>query len=102
MPIRTRKSNAGVHPGRIVLGNQRPRRTRQQIEEDDARKKAATIARREEEEGRNRHIAEVEDAIELNEEQVRIHAIRPDLRHDMPTPPPGTDSEPEEDHEIPG
>ena len=106
MPITTRKSNANVHPGRIVLGNQKqPRRSRKQIEEDAARAKAAAVARAEEEVVCNRRIAEVEDAIELNEEQVRIHTNRPDLQvqvrhgHNMPpTLPPGsTESEPEED-----
>ena len=103
MPISTRKSNANVHPGCIVLGNQKPRRSRKQIKEDAAHAKAAAVARAEEEEGRNRRIAEVEDAIELNEEQVRIHTNRPDLQvchgYNMPqTLPLGSpESEPEEE-----
>ena len=81
MAIGTRKSNANVRPGRIVLENSRRRRTRKQIEEDNARANAAAVAEREEEEGRNKRIAELEDGIERDEEQVRTHANRPDLRY---------------------
>jgi hypothetical protein len=84
MPVGTRKSNVNVCPGQIVLENSRRRWTRKQIEEDNAHAIAAAIAEREEEEGRNKHIAELEDKIERNEEQVRMHANRPDL-HYQPT-----------------
>ena len=80
MPITTRKSNADVHPGRVVLENQRVRCTKAQIEGDIASAAVAAIAASEEEVTRHRSIAEVEDAIEKNEEQLRLHANRPDLR----------------------
>ena len=106
MPITTCKSNANVHPGHIVLGNQKqPRQSRKQIEEDAACAKAATVVREEVEEVCNRRIAEVEDAIELSEEQVHIYTNRPDLqvrhRHDMsPTLPPGSTESEVEGNEI--
>ena len=81
MPITTRKSNADAHPGRVLLENQRVRRTRAQIEGDIASATVAAIAASEEEVTRHRSIAEVEDAIERNEEQLRLHASRPDLRY---------------------
>lgn len=78
----TRKSNADAHPGRVVLDSQTVRRTRKEIQEDEARKAEAATAQREEEESHNKRIAEVEDAIERNEEQLRTHASRPDLRYE--------------------
>jgi len=82
MPMSTRKSNANAHPGRVVLESQTVRRTTKEIQEDKACKAEAAIAQREEEESRNKHIAEVEDAIERNEDQLHTHANRPDLRYE--------------------
>jgi len=59
------------------------RRTRKEIKEDETCKEEATSTQREEEESRNKCIAEVEDAIEPNEEQLRTHANRPDLRYEL-------------------
>ena len=83
MPIGTRKANAHAHPGRIVLESQQPRRTRNQIEEDTSRAKAAAVAERVEKEANRLSvlsaIAEIENTIEKNKEQVRVHTTRPDL-----------------------
>jgi len=46
---------------------------------DKARAKRAAIAERDAEEARNKCIAEVEDGIEMNEEDMHTHANRPDL-----------------------
>lgn len=81
MPVGTCKSNADAHPGRIILENQRIRRTRKQMEGDIASSKAAAIAASEDKAGRHRCIAEVEDNIGRNEEELRLHANRPDLCH---------------------
>jgi len=82
MLMSTCKSNANAHPGRIVLESQTVRRTTKEIQEDKAHKAEAAIAQREEEESCNKRIAEVEDAIERNEDQLRTHANRPDLRYE--------------------
>lgn len=78
-----------------MLENSRTRRTRKQIEEDNARANAAAIAEREEQESHNKRIAELEDKIERNEEQVRMHANRPDLHHQP------TQGSAEEEEDIP-
>jgi hypothetical protein len=105
MPISTCKKNVEVHPGCIVLGSQKPRWTRKQIEEDKAHAASATIAHKEDKEGCKRSIVEVEDAIERNEEQAYIYAYRPDLcysRKPMPWPNSnGTNSEGDKIEEIP-
>jgi hypothetical protein len=90
MPISTRKSNADAHPGRIVLDSQSTRRTKKQVEEDSHRAKVAAIAEREETEATRRSvmatIAEIEDTIEENEEQVRTSTTRPDLHPNRKQP----------------
>jgi len=61
---------------------------------DKARAERAAIAERDAEEARNKCIAEVEDGIEMNEEDMRTHANRPDLHY---KPVQGsTEKEPEE------
>lgn len=79
MAIGTHKSKANIRLGHIVLENLRKRQMRKQIEEDNAHANDAAIAEREEEEGCNKRIAELEDVIERNKEQVCTHANRPDL-----------------------
>jgi hypothetical protein len=79
MAISICKSNANVHPGYIILENSRRRQMRRQIEENNACANAAAIVEREEEEGCNKCIAELEDEIERNKEQVYMYANRPDL-----------------------
>ena len=86
MPITTRPSNAEAHPGRVVLEGQRVRRSKKQIDADDARKKAAASAasRRAEEEHQRvlQQLKDIEDAVEREEEAVRKHTARPDLRYE--------------------
>ena len=90
MPVGTRKSNADAHPGRIVLENQRVRRSKEQIEDDITSAKAAATAASEEEAARNRSIAELEDAMERTEGELRTHANRPNLRYRI-EPSPDTE-----------
>jgi len=88
------KSNVTAHPGHIVLENRTLRRTKKQIQIDKARAKRAAIAERDAEEACNKCIAEVEDGIEMNEEDMHTHANRPDLCY---KPAQGsTEKEPEE------
>jgi hypothetical protein len=90
MPISTRKTNADVHPGRIVLENQQSRRTKRQVEEDNMRAKAAAIVEREEKEANHLSvlttIAEIEDTIEKTEAQLRMNTTRPDLHPNRKQP----------------
>ena len=83
MAIGTRASNALTHPGHIVLGNQKPHRSRQQINEDDARKKAAAAAKKNKIEENRRtvlaHIAQLEESMEAEDEATDMHVTRPDL-----------------------
>jgi len=79
MPMNTYKSNATAHPGHIVLENQTLRWTKKQIQMDNARAEKAALAERDAEEACNKSIAEVEDGIEMNKVDIRIHANRPDL-----------------------
>jgi len=90
MPISTRKTNADAHPGRIVLDSQSTRRTKRQIEDDRNRAEEAAIMEREETEANHRSvittIAEIEDAIQENKEQLLMNTTRPDLRPSRPWP----------------
>lgn len=63
MPINTRKSNADVQPRTHRAGESKGETDQKTDREDNARAKAAAIAHREDEEGRNKCIAEVEDAM---------------------------------------
>ena len=85
MAVGTRKSNANVHPGQIVLESQNTRCTSKEVEADKSHAKAAAIAVRESEEARNKYIVEVEDVIQRNEDDVQLHTNRPDLCN-KPTP----------------
>jgi hypothetical protein len=84
MPISTRKTNVDAHPSRIVLDSQSTRRTKRQIEDDRNRAEEAAIVEREETEANRRSviatIAEIEDAIQENKEQLLVNTTRPDLR----------------------
>ena len=86
MPMNTRPSNADAHPGRIVMEGQRIRRPKKQIEADEARKKAAASAasRCAEEEHQRvlQQLKDSEDAVEREEEVVREHSARLDLRYE--------------------
>ena len=92
MPVNTHVSNADTHPGRIVLENQILRQMKKQIQMDNACAEKAAIAERDAEEARKKCIAEVEDGIEVNEEDIRMHANRPDLCY---KPMPGSAKEEE-------
>jgi hypothetical protein len=79
----TRKSNAAAHPGFLDLPQ--PRRTSQQVEADRAHTMAATAIAREKEQA-NRHaalssIAQFEESLERDEEELRLHSNRPDLHY---------------------
>jgi hypothetical protein len=80
MTVTTRRSNADVHPGRIVLDSQQARRTKKQVQEAKARAKAV----KDQEEARRLalpgHIAQLEDGIETEEQTRYKHSMRPDLR----------------------
>lgn len=85
MPATTRKTNANAHPGDIVRKAQRSRRTKQEIEEERAKAKAKSIAMRQE--AATKHhtvmssIAALKSSVEHEEEAIREHASRPDLRY---------------------
>jgi len=79
--MNTCKSNAMAHPGHIVLENQTLRWTKKQIQMDNAHAEKAALVERDAEEACNKSITEVEDGIEMNEVDIRIHANRPDLRY---------------------
>ena len=86
MPITTHPSNAEAHPGRIVTEGQRVRRSKKQKEADEAQKKATANAasRRAEEEHQRviQQLKDIEDAVEREEEAVREHTVRPDIRYE--------------------
>jgi len=92
MPVNTRASNTDMHPGRVVLENQILRRMKKQIQMDNAHAEKAAIAERDAEEACKKCIAEVEDGIEVNEEDICMHANRPDLHY---KPMPGSAEEEE-------
>ena len=81
--VATRKSNAQVHPGQILLNNQQPWRTRKQIEEDEARANTAATAKKNQaaEQGRQRlaHLAQLDEMLEKDDATLRQHSTRPDL-----------------------
>jgi hypothetical protein len=83
MAIGTRKTNATVHPGAILQTNRQPRRTRGQIEEDKARAAATAIVAEEKAAAKYQsvldRIAELEAAVEREEQGVKVHTLRPDL-----------------------
>jgi hypothetical protein len=84
MVIGTRKINSNVHPGAILQSNQKPRRNKKQIEEDKAR--AAGLAKAAEEEAAAKYqsalacVAELRVAVEMDEQDIQAHTLRPDLR----------------------
>lgn len=84
MAVLTRKTNATIHPGDILLRNKQPRRSRQQIEADEARDAAVVRATREEAAANHSavlgRIAQLEDSMELEDATLRKYSIRPDLR----------------------
>lgn len=85
MAVTTRRSNARAHPGRVVLDNQRTRRTKEQVQEAKAHAKEV----KDKEESRRRalpgRIAQLEDEIETEEQARREHSMRPDLRGVQPS-----------------
>jgi hypothetical protein len=85
MVIGTRKSNSSVHPGAILQNtNRKPRRNRKQIDEDKARAAVSTAVAEEEAAAKHQYaltrIAELQAAVNLDEDDVRAHTLRPDLR----------------------
>jgi hypothetical protein len=83
MAIGTHKSNAEVHPGRILLESQPSRRTKQQIESDVSKAKAEAEAEAEAERqcAVLIHIAKLKHSAEQEEQAMHMHANRPDLHH---------------------
>jgi hypothetical protein len=85
MPITTRKQNAEMHPGRIVLDTQKKRRTPQQVLDDRMRAEAAAAEAAERAEATLEDIVgrinELEDKIQRDSQLTQKHATRPDLRH---------------------
>ena len=85
MPVSTRKANASVHPGQILLNSQQTRRTKQQVEDDNAMAKAAAHASQER--AAEKHhtvvecIAQLEDEVALVEKDMQTYANRPDLQN---------------------
>ena len=83
MVLGTRKMNSNVHPGAILQSNRKPRRTRKQVEEDKVR--AAELAKATEEKAAAEYqsaltrVAELRKAVEMNEQDIRAHTLRPDL-----------------------
>ena len=63
-----------------MLESQWARRTKKQVEEDNSWAKAAAIEKEVNQLLVLSTIAELEDTIEQNEEQVHVHTNRPDLR----------------------
>ena len=83
--VTTRRTNANVHPGRIVLESQPIRRPKQQVQEERARAKAAKdqeAARRLALPGR---IAQLEVEVEAEVQTRQEYSMRPDLRGAQPT-----------------
>lgn len=85
MPVSTRKANASVHPGQILLNSQQTRCTKQQVEDDNAMAKAAAHASQERAAEKHRavveRIAQLEDEVALVEKDMQTHANRPDLQN---------------------
>lgn len=84
MVIGTRKTNTSVHPGAILQNtNRKPRRTRKQIDEDKARAAASTVVAQKEAAAKQQYaltrIAELQAAVESDENDIRAHTLRPDL-----------------------
>ena len=83
MAIGTCKTNATVHPGAILQTNRQPRHTRGQIEEDKARAAATAIVAEEKAAAKYQSvldcIAELEAAVEREEQGVKVHTLRPNL-----------------------
>lgn len=82
MAMNTRKKNANTHPGHVVLGTQRKRRTRDEIEEDEACSQAKAIALKEGAAAKHRavmgRISELEETAEQEDHMVQRFRIRPD------------------------
>ena len=87
MPVSTRKANADVHPGRVVLNSQQTRRTKKQIEDDDAMDRSNKEKATEKYRAVVDRIAELEDKVAMTEVDMRSHALRPDLRVGAPRLP---------------
>jgi len=78
------KSNAKAHPG--FPDRLQVRRTTKQVQEDKSCAMKAATAQREKEEVNCQavltSIAQIEDSIQQEEEEVRLHSKRPDLCYD--------------------
>ena len=85
MTVMTCRSNANVHPGRIVLDNQLTRCPKKQVQEEKAWAKAA----KDQEEVRRLallgRIVQLEDDIETEEQTQHEYSMRPDLCGAQPT-----------------
>lgn len=85
MPVTTRGTNASAHPGDVVRKAQRNRRTKQEIEEEKAKAKAKSITARQEAATNHRAvistIVALKSSVEHEEEAIREHTSRPDLRY---------------------
>jgi hypothetical protein len=82
--VGTCKTNFSVHPGAILQNNCKPRHTKQQIEKDKA--EAAALAIMAEKDAAAKYqsvrtrIAELQVAVEMEEQEVSANTLRPDLR----------------------
>lgn len=85
MAGRPRRSNANNHPGQVILDATQKRRTPAQVQADKAVQEAAAAAavlatvtaHREQ----VKRVAKFEDKLRTEDEQNKLHAARPDLRH---------------------
>ena len=68
-----------THPSCIVLKSQQARCIKKEVKEDNSWAKAAAIEKEVNQLSVLSTIAELEDTIEQNEEQVCVHTNRPDL-----------------------
>jgi hypothetical protein len=82
--VDTRKANANAHPGLVVVAGQQQRRSKQQILADKASAQADSISTREAILAREREllarIASIEDNIQQEDDALKVHVSRPDLR----------------------
>ena len=81
--VTTRKTNANVHPGQVVIASQQTRRSKKQIQDDNAMASAEAHASKEKVAAEYRavvqRIAELEDEMDIAEKDTQAHANRPNL-----------------------
>ena len=89
--VTTRKTNANVHPGQVVLASQQNRHSKKQIQDDNAMASAEAHASQKKVAAEYHTvvqcIAELEDEMDIAEKDTWAHANRPDLCSGPPPPP---------------